>query len=460
MPVNKIDKKQTVTIIGAGLVGSLLTINLARRGFAVQVYERRSDPRAQRRLGVVGEGRSINLAISTRGLSALEKIGLAEPVREEAIPMRGRRLHAKNGELAYQAYGSDDSQAINSISRGWLNMFLLDEAEKYPNVKLHFQFKLHGVDPLKKAMQMIDVSANKERQVYYDMLLCTDGSGSAGRHSLLEKGIVQQSEEELSHGYKEFVMAAKAPGEFKMDVNALHIWPRGPYMMIALPNSDGSYTCTLFLSHKANKHSSCAFESLDGDEKIQTFFQSEFPDFCQFVPDYLEQFHAHPTGRMVTVKCAPWGKGSIQMMGDAAHAIVPFFGQGMNAGFEDVEVFGELLDRHSDWDELFAEFFERRKENVDAIADMAVENFEEMSAKTADEKFLYQKKVEKLLHDKFPDLYTSRYSMVSFSKTPYKVAHDLGKKQNIVLEKITEKHFPNLDIDYDYARGLIQEHLQ
>lgn len=455
-----IDNKQQITIIGAGLVGSLLTVYLARRGFQVHVYERRSDPRAQRRLGVVGEGRSINLAISTRGLSALEKVGLVGPVLEEAIPMRGRRMHSKNGELSYQAYGADDSQAINSISRGWLNMFLLDEAEKFPNVKIHFQFKLHGVDPLKKSMQMIDVAANKERQVYYDTLLCTDGSGSAGRNSLVEKGIIGESEEELSHGYKEFVMAARAPGQFKMDVNALHIWPRGPFMMIALPNSDGSYTCTLFLSHKSSETSPHSFESLSSDPKIEAFFSSEFPDFCQMVPDFLAQFKDHPTGRMVTVKCAPWGKGPVQMLGDAAHAIVPFFGQGMNAGFEDVEIFDQLLDQHSDWKNLFAEFFEKRKANVDAIADMAVENFVEMSAKTADEKFLFQKKIEKLLHDKFPDLYTSRYSLVSFSKTPYKEAFELGKKQNRILEELTERHFPDLNIDYAYAHQLIQQHLQ
>lgn len=455
----QIDKDQTITLIGAGLVGSLLTVYLAKRGFKVQVYERRKDPRIKRAVGIVGEGRSINLAISTRGLSALEQVGLKEPVLQQAIPMRGRRMHAVNGELSYQAYGADDSQAINSISRGWLNCFLLDEAEKFPGVKIHFDHKLHAIDPLKSAMQMIDVPANKERQVYYDVLICTDGSGSSGRHSLHEKGIIQQTEDTLSHGYKEFVMEPKAPGEFKMDVNALHIWPRGPYMMIALPNRDGSYTCTLFLSNKKAANSKYSFEELTDDSKITTFLKTEFPDFCELVPDFLKQYHDHPTGHMVTVKCGPWGKNNLSLMGDAAHAIVPFFGQGMNAGFEDVEVFAELLKKHKDWKSLFADLYNQRKANVDAIADMAVENFMEMSAKTADEKFLYQKKVEKLLHDKFPQEYTSRYSLVSFSKTPYKVAFDLGKKQNLILEKLTEKHFPSLEIDYNYAHSLIKEHL-
>lgn len=454
-----IDKEQTITIIGAGLVGSLLTIYLAKRGFKVQVYERRQDPRIKRAIGIVGEGRSINLAISARGLSALEQVGLKEPVLKQAIPMYGRRMHAVNGDLSYQAYGEDESQAINSISRGWLNCFLIDEAEKLNNVKIHFEHKLYALDPVKNSMQMMDVPANKERQVYFDVLLATDGSGSAGRHSLIDKGIVKQTEDILSHGYKEFVMEPKANCEFKMDVNALHIWPRGPFMMIALPNRDGSYTCTLFLSHKTTKDSPCSFAELTNDENITQFFKTEFPDFCNLVPDFLKQYHDHPTGNMVTLKCGPWGKKNLTLLGDAAHAIVPFFGQGMNAGFEDVEIFGELLGVHQEWPALFADFYEKRKANVDAIADMAVENFLEMSAKTADEKFLYQKKIEKLLHDKFPQEYTSRYSLVSFSKTPYRVAFELGKKQNLVLEKITEKHFPDLNIDYNFAHSLIKEHL-
>lgn len=455
----KIDKTKTVTVIGAGLVGSLLAINLAKRGFKVQVFERRTDPRVQRALGKVGEGRSINLAISARGLSALERVGLKDAALDFAIPMYGRRMHAKNGELTYQAYGEDESQAINSISRGWLNCFLLDEAEKFPNVKIEFGQKVHAVDPLKNALQMIDVAASKERQMFYDMLLSTDGSASAVRNSLQAKNMMQETEDDLSHGYKEFVMEADGPGQFKIDKNALHIWPRGPYMMIALPNADGSYTCTLFLSHKKSATSGFSFEELSSDSVIEHFFKTEFADFCEKVPNFLKQYHENPIGRMVTVKCSPWGKNNIQLLGDAAHAIVPFFGQGMNAGFEDVEVFSDLLDVHSDWQELFTTFFEKRKTNADAIADMAVENFVEMSAKTADERFLYQKKIEKLLHERFPQEYTSRYSMVSFSKTPYRVAYELGKKQNVILEKITEKFFPSVNIDFNFAHTLIKEHL-
>lgn len=452
-----IDKNKTITVVGAGLVGSLLTINLARRGYKVQVFERRTDPRIKRALGVVGEGRSINLAISTRGLSALDQVGLKDKVLQEAIPMFGRRMHSKNGELTYQAYGEDGTQAINSISRGWLNCFLLDEAEKHESVKIYFDHKATHVDSLKSCIQMTDTSVNKERYIYYDLLMGTDGSASAVRHTLEQKNVMQSTEDELSHGYKEFVMEAKAPGEFKMDKNALHIWPRGPYMIIALPNIDGSYTCTLFLSHKQTATSGSSFAELTTDAQVDSFFRAEFPDFCELVPDYKDQFFKNPTGKMVTVKSSPWGHKNIQMMGDAVHAIVPFFGQGMNAGFEDVEVFSGLLDQGLT--DVFTPFFEKRKVNADAIADMAVENFVEMSAKTADEKFLYQKKIEKLLHERFPQKYTSRYSLVSFSKTPYSEAYDLGKKQNMILEKITEKYFPSLDIDFAHAETLIQKFL-
>lgn len=455
----QIDKNKTITVIGAGLVGSLLTIYLARRGFKVQVYERRADPRIQRALGKVGAGRSINLAISARGLSALEQVGLKEQALTACVPMYGRRMHAKSGELTYQAYSNDGKQAINSISRGWLNCFLIDEAEKFSNVQIHFEHKLQSIDPVKNGLKIIDVSVQKERQIFYDILLGTDGSSSAGRDSLLAQNIIEENSEELSHGYKEFVMHAKGAGQFQMEKNALHIWPRGPYMMIALPNLDASYTCTLFLSHKASPTSARSFVDLETDADIESFFRSEFPDFCELVPDFVQQCHEHPTGKMVTIKSAPWGKKNIQLLGDAVHAIVPFFGQGMNSGFEDVEIFGELLDSHKDWESLFSTFFEKRKTNADAIADMAVENFYEMSAKTADEKFLYQKKIEKILSDEFPQEYTSRYALVSFSKTPYRKAYDIGKKQNIILDQLTEKYFPNLDIDLSFAHTLIQKHL-
>jgi len=458
--VGKIDTSKTITVIGAGLVGSLLTIFLARRGFKVNLFERRNDPRIRRAQGVVGEGRSINLAVSTRGLNALSKIGLTEQVLRQAIPMTGRMMHSPQGELTYQAYGQSDKDCINSVSRGWLNCFLLDQAEKMPGVEIRFASKVDKVDFQQKSFTVVETDTQKERRLYYDMLIGTDGSASAVRHSLADTTKGELSEVELASGYKEFVMPEKAPGQFKMEKNALHIWPRGAFMMIALPNFEGSYTCTLFQPNKKRPDAE-SFETLTDKPAVEAFFKKHFADFCEFVPDYAEQFFSHPTGKMITIKCAPWSyKDQVLLMGDAAHAIVPFFGQGMNAGFEDVVAFDRLLDEKSSWGDVFEAFFNERKKNSDAIADMAVENFTEMSSKTADPQFLYQKKIEKALMDKFPGDYKSRYAMVSFSLTPYQLAYEAGNVQNGILDEITRESYPSTDIDFDKALKMIRARLK
>jgi len=460
MPNKSMDSKKTITVIGAGLVGSLLTIFLARKGFKVQLYERRADPRVKLKLGIVGEGRSINLAISTRGLNALTQVGLKEKVLKQAIPMTGRMMHSPDGQLTYQAYGQNENECINSISRGWLNGFLLDEAEKMPGVEIYFDRRLNTVDLEQKSFTVVENDTQKERKLFYEILLGTDGSASAVRHSMDKKLNLSGSEEELSHGYKEFVMPEKAAGQFKMEKNALHIWPRGAFMMIALPNFDGSYTCTLFLPHKPGFGVE-SFETLTERSAVEQFFKTHFSDFCEFVPDYVDQYFSHPTGRMVTLKCDPWYyKAQALLLGDAAHAIVPFFGQGMNAGFEDVVAFDRLLESSTSWEQMFAAFFEKRKGNSDAIADMAVENFTEMSSKTADPKFLYQKKIEKLLQDKFPTEYKSRYSMVSFSLVPYKLAYEAGSVQSRILDDITAEFYPSTEINFEKAQGMIRSHLK
>ncbi len=456
-----ISKEKSITIIGAGLVGSLLTVFLARRGFKVTVYERRQDPRVRRALGSVGEGRSINLAISARGLDALSRIGLTQEVLQQAIPMTGRMMHAPDGELTYQAYGQTEKDCINSISRGWLNCYLLDQAEKMPGVDIRFEQKIEKVDFAQKSFTLTESSTQKERKIYYDLLVGTDGSSSAVRHSLVKMANGISHEEELSHGYKEFVMPAQAEGVFKMEKQALHIWPRGAFMMIALPNFEGSYTCTLFLPNKKRSDGVESFETLTTKESVDHFFKTHFADFCELVPDYNEQFFGHPTGRMVTIKSEPWSyKDHVVLMGDASHAIVPFFGQGMNSGFEDVVAFDRLLDECDNLNELMEKFFLARKKNADAIADMAVENFTEMSAKTADPQFLYQKKIEKLLQDKFPKDYKSRYSMVSFSLTPYHLAYEAGTVQNGILDEITKEFYPNTEINFDKAYDMIQQRLK
>lgn len=445
------------TLIGAGLVGSLLGIYLARRGHKVEIFERRRDPRELMALGKVGEGRSINLAISMRGLNALHKVGLRDKVLTHAIPMTGRMMHSPQGELTRQAYGQTDQDCINSISRGWLNCFLLDEAQK-AGVELHFEQKIESVDLQQKSFTLVESATHKERRLYYDVLIGTDGSASAVRKALQKQIPMEHTEEELTHSYKEFIMPSKGKDEFKMDKQALHIWPRGDYMMIALPNLDGSYTCTLFMRTQGSQDT---FAQMTTPEQVKAFFKAHFQDFCELVPDYVEQFFGHPTGKMVTLKCAPWSyKGQVLLMGDASHAIVPFFGQGMNSGFEDVFVFDALLEKGLDGENLFNEFFKERKTNTDAIADMAVENLTEMSSKTADPKFLYQKKIEKILMDTYPKDYRSRYSMVTFSLVPYRLAYEAGLAQAGILEKITEDFYPNTEINLDQAFQMIQKDLK
>jgi kynurenine 3-monooxygenase len=458
MPIKMDPKDTSITLIGAGLVGSLLAINLARRGFKVDVFEKRSDPRVLMSLGQVGEGRSINLAISARGLNALEELLLKEDVLEHAIPMTGRMMHSPDGQLTYQAYGQSESEAINSISRGWLNCFLIAEAEKMPGVTLHFDQRIENVDFDQKSFTLIENSTHKERKLFYDIIIGTDGSASAVRRALLKKTDMQHSEVELAHGYKEFVMPEKAAGEFKMEKKALHIWPRGDFMMIALPNLDGSYTCTLFMR---TKDAEVCFDQLKTKEQVEMFFKTHFKDFYELVPDCVDQYFSHPTGKMVTLKCNKWNyKGQALLMGDAAHAIVPFFGQGMNAGFEDVVVFIQLLAEELGWEKLFEEFYTHRKTNTDAIADMAVENLEEMSAKTADPHFLYQKKIEKILQEKFPKDYRSRYSMVSFSLVPYRLAYEAGTAQAEILEAITKEYYPETDFESEKVLAMIHQRLK
>lgn len=454
-------QKDKVTLVGAGLVGSLLALYLARRGFVVDVYERRPDPRLRlAQSGMVGEGRSINLAISARGLYALSLLELESAVLKQAIPMAGRAMHAHSGELTYQQYGATGTECINSISRGWLNCFLLDEAEKNKSVKLHFDQKLSLVDLEKKQVVFEKTSTGAKSELAYQVLIGTDGSASIVRDTLEKIHQVTATHAELSHGYKEFVMSAQNNGDHKMKKNALHIWPRGSYMMIALPNTDGSFTCTLFMPNAPMENAPLSFQSLKKRTDVDLFFKNEFPDFLELVPDSCEQFFSHPTGKMVTIKSQPWSyKGEVLLMGDASHAIVPFFGQGMNCGFEDVVCFDHLLQSHSSWEKLFQEFFVQRKTNTDAIADMAVENFTEMAAKTADPQFLYQKKLEKMLHDKFPQDYVSRYSMVSFSRTPYRLAYEAGTVQSKILNQLTHDHFPNENINYQTAKKIMDAEL-
>jgi kynurenine 3-monooxygenase len=391
---------ERIAIVGAGLAGCLLAALLARRGLAVDVYERRDDPR---RAGAE-RGRSINLAISARGLDALGRVGLDERALADALPMRGRTLHSPTGALAYQSYSADGTRAINSISRAGLNQALLDRAEAETGVRLHFGHRLTGVDADTGELTFEGVTAGA------DVVLGADGAYSAVRRSIQHGMDLHQ--DFLPHGYKELTIPARN-GEFALDPASLHIWPRGASMMIALPNTDRSFTCTLFWAKTD-------FAALDTPEKVLAAFRERYPDAVPLMPTLAADYLANPVGSLVTVRCRPWVRGRVALVGDAAHAIVPFFGQGANCAFEDcVELDRSLTASGGDWPAALARYQAGRKANADAIADMALENFVEMSEKVASPVFRGQTRLRHALERALGGRYVSRYELVSFTTIPY-----------------------------------------
>ena len=450
--MREIDRTETITLAGAGLVGSLMALFLARRGFQVEVLERRPDMRRE----TVDAGRSINLAISARGLHALRQVGLEEEARRHAIPMRGRMIHPVSGALTLQPYGKDDSQHINSISRAWLNQYLMTHAEATGKVRIRFKQRIQYVNFDSGTLTVVDEPGGLPREERATVILGADGSGSAVRQEMMRRKGFSSTQDLLSHGYKELTIPAGPGGAFRMEKHALHIWPRGSFMLIALPNEDGSFTCTLFLPFAGP----VSFASLDSPGKLTGFFEEQFPDALALIPGLTHDFFHNPTGSMVTVKSAPWHvDGKALLLGDAAHAIVPFFGQGMNCGFEDCVVLEECLGRHSRWEDAFEEFFRLRKANADAIADMAVENFVEMRDKTADPRFLLEKAVEKELLKAFPGEFLSRYTLVSFSRVPYRLAYEVGAIAGGIVAELSKGLTRAEDVDLERARALVRERL-
>lgn len=448
----------TITLVGAGLVGSLLAIYLARRGFDVEVFERRQDMRKH----AISAGRSINLAISTRGIYALEKLGLDKKILAHAVPMRGRMIHSPAGELSFQPYGKDDSEYINSISRATLNKELMDAAEATGRVRIYFEQKVTGFDFDLNVLQLHDEATDKPSSRKVNIVIGTDGSASAIRHAMERLPGFQSTSSELNYGYKELVIPPGAGGSFQIERNALHIWPRGTFMLIALPNFEGSFTCTLFLPFEGET----SFAQLTTPPQMHAFFDAQFPDAVPLIQDLEGTFFSNPTGHMVTVKSKRWNvDGRVLLMGDAAHGIVPFFGQGMNCGFEDCSVFDENFDRFRtadggmNWKGLFDFMTEARVPNTNAIADMAVENFVEMRDKVGDKNFLMRKEVEKILQTKFPGKYASRYSMVTFSNVAYSVAQEAGVLQERLLAELCAGLKNAQDVDLVRAEKLIDEML-
>ncbi|MFL5377113.1 MAG: FAD-dependent oxidoreductase [Myxococcales bacterium] len=432
-----------MAIFGAGPVGSLLALVLARRGHEVVVYERRSDLR----LGRAAAGRSINLAVSTRGLYALHQMGLDEKVLERAIPMLGRMVHAE-GEAHFLRYGRDDREYINSMSRGELNALLLDEAEKTGRVRIEFEERLVSYDPEGNVARIRSERTGTEREIRAQVAFGADGSASAMRKSIAPSA----TEEVLDFGYKELTLPAGPGGSFFLEKNALHIWPRKSFMLIALPNLDGSFTCTLFLSFEE-------FAKIGDARAAEKFFAATFPDVLALVPDLGVRLTEAPLGRMTTVKCSPWSRGTSLLLGDAAHAIVPFFGQGMNAGFEDCTVLDGILAREPRWDRAFAELFEVRKPDADAIADLAVENFVEMRDKVADPEFVLWKEVEAELSRRMGGAYRNRYQLVTFTRIPYRQALEAGRIQQEILRDLCAGKVSAKEVDYRRGEHLVRERL-
>jgi kynurenine 3-monooxygenase len=411
-------------LIGSGLAGGLLAAYLGRRGHEVDLYERRADPRE----GNIVGGRSINLAISTRGIHALEQIGIADEALQHAIPMRGRMIHEKSGELHFSPYDVDPNKCINSIGRAALNTTVIEAAQRYPNVRVHFNHKCVDVD-LDTATARLETEQG-ERAAKGDAVIGVDGAFSAVRKSMQrEIANFNYDESYLEHGYKELTIPPGKDGSWQMEKNALHIWPRKSFMMIALPNPDCSFTCTLFWEFEGER----SFARTKSDDDVRRFFGEEFPDAVPLMPTLLEDFRQNPTGSLVTIRCAPWFHGDkVCLVGDAAHAVVPFYGQGMNAAFEDCVVLHECLNQFPDHRErAFAEYFLRRKENADALADLAIQNFIEMRDKTASKSFRAKKKLDHALEALLPGVYLPLYTMVTFTRMPYAEAARRAQLQDL-----------------------------
>ena len=445
-----------VIILGAGLCGSLLALRLAQKGLQVEVYEKRSDLRKVHSEG----GRSINLAFSDRGNKGMKLVGLEKKVQSICIPMKGRMLHQKNGAKQLAPYSGRPHEYINSISREGLTALILDEAEAMPNVTLHFNHPCTSVDIDHKVAHFFNEIEHKSIEVEGEVIFGTDGAGSSLRKSYESHPLfnIHVSQEFLSHGYKELEIPPAANGGFRTENNALHIWPRGEYMCIALPNLDGSFTVTLFLN---NTEGVFNFSNLKDANAVSHFFKSEFKDLFDLMPDLIEDFFRNPTSNLGTIKCDQWHyKGHTLLIGDAAHAIVPFYGQGMNASFEDVVVLDEAIEVYgNDWQKVFETYQANRKKDTDAIADLAIDNFHEMKDHVANPVFREKRRIEILLEQQFPDSYFSKYALVTFNEhIGYREAMLRGRAQDqFLLDQIKENN-PIVSGDLETLLSEINRH--
>lgn len=416
-----------VAVVGAGLVGTLVAVYLKRAGHTVHVYDRSPDIRS-----VEFTGRSINLVMSDRGWRALEKLGLENEIKKIGIPVDKRAIHIGNEPLNYQYYGKE-GEAIFSLSRGILNRKMVDLAEK-EGVNFHFESKIWDVSLETATLHQGETERGEWTNLEYDIVFGADGAFSRVRHRMQRQSMFNYSQEFLKIGYKELHFPANADGSHPLDKNSLHIWPRGDYMLMALANTDGSFTCTLFLPNEGEN----SFEELQDKTAVKRFFTDNFPDVKEYLPIMLDDFFKNPKSYLVTMRCYPWVyKDKVALIGDACHAIVPFYGHGMNAGFEDITILAEMMEKYKDdWNTIFSEYQKSRKPNADAIAELSYRNFMEMSSKTADKNFHLQKKIEKWFAAKYPEKWKPLYSRVTFSHQPYAEALAEGDKQNAIMQEI------------------------
>lgn len=404
-----------------------MAVYLGQAGYEVEVYELRGDLRT----GRVAGGRSINLALSHRGICALEKVGLAEEVLGSAVPMPGRMIHSPTGKLTFLRYGLDDNQTINSVSRAGLNMTLLNAATRYDNVRLHFDRKCTDLDLEAGTVEFTNTKTNERSTVHGAVVIGADGAFSVVRRRMQRLDRFNYSQSYLEHGYKELTIPAGLNGEFTLEKNALHIWPRRSFMMIALPNIDASFTCTLFWPFEGPN----SFAAIQTDDDLLHFFHEQFPDAAPLMPGLVDDYFRNPIGSLVTVRCNPWYYGDrVVLLGDACHAVVPFYGQGMNAAFEDVIVLTECMEKYRpDWQRAFEAYYAARKKHVDTLADLAIGNFVEMRDHSGSRGFLVKKKIERTLHKLFPGLFIPLYTMVTFTRMPYAEAVQRAGKQDRMM---------------------------
>ncbi len=432
--------EKSAIIVGAGLVGSLWAVYLSKAGYKVTIYERRDDIRKAE----ISAGKSINLSLSDRGWKALDLVGVGDNIREIAIPMTGRQMHNDDGSDVYQAYGKE-GQAIYSVSRGGVNARLMDIAEKKGGATINYNHRCIGADLENGTVRLVNDKTGEELEDTADVVFAADGAFSAVRYNSFQiKGRFNFSQNYIADGYKELLLPANADGSYKLEKDKLHIWPRGRFMLIALANEDGSFTCSLFMPFDGEN----SFSALTTDEKVDTFFKITFTDFYHMMPNLIENWHMHPLSSLAIVRCYPWTIGKVALLGDSAHATVPFYGQGMNSGFEDCSVMWQLMLKHNeDWSKVFAEYQEQRKPDGDAVQDLSLHNYHVMRDYVSDPKFLLQKKIEKYFNEKYPDKWIPLYSQVTFSEIRYSDAWKTGMRQENIMKRLME--FPDIENQWE-----------